>query len=189
MDYTFNGATKRITLSTGVVTLDLIDLHSRWKEWVLAGNAGFAQAFSTIGGETPKIPLYLFLSNGWKLIPQSANHTLVVMNGILETDDASEPFVDPAGSYSIRINREAPGIAIGYASSGIAGPSAETIAAAVVAALGDSTPVTTGAPTVAEITSGVLSALNATTIPVDMKKTNGITIIGTGSRLSPWRPA
>ena len=39
------------------------------------------------------------------------------------------------------------------------------------------------------IADAVLAALNATTIPVDMKKTNGITIIGTGSKLSPWRPA
>ena len=74
-------------------------------------------------------------------------------------------------------------------SVGSSGPSAESIAAAVVAALGGSAPVTSDAPTVDEITVGVLSALNATTIPVDMKKTNGITIIGTGSKLSPWRPA
>lgn len=135
MIYTFNGTTKRITLPMGAVTLDLIDLHSRWKEWVLLGNAGFAQAFSTIGGETPKIPLYLFLSNGWKIVPQSSNHTLSVTNGILETDDASEPFVDPAGSYSIRINRESPGIAIGYSTTGGTGPSAEAIATAVVNAM------------------------------------------------------
>jgi len=134
MIYTFNGVTKRITLPTGAVVLNLVDLHSRWKEWVLAGNAGFAQAFATIGGETPKIPLYLFLSNGWKIIPQSANHVLSVSNGILETDDASEPFVDPAGSYSIRINRESPGIAIGYASgAGATGPSVAEIVAGVMA--------------------------------------------------------
>lgn len=42
---------------------------------------------------------------------------------------------------------------------------------------------------IARIVQAVLAALQATTIPVDMKKTNGITIIGTGSRLSPWRPA
>ncbi len=134
MIYSFNGTTKRITLPSGAVVLDLVDLHSRWKEWVLAGNAGFAQAVATIGGETPKIPLYLFLSNGWKIVPQSANHTLSVTNGILETDDASEPFVDPVGSYSIRINRESPGIAIGYSTTGGTGPSAAEIAAAILAA-------------------------------------------------------
>ena len=40
-----------------------------------------------------------------------------------------------------------------------------------------------------DITRIVQAVLNATAIPVDMKKTNGITIMGTGSRLSPWRPA
>ena len=134
MAYTFNGVTKRITLSSGTVTLDLIDLHSRWKDWVGAGNARYSPTFSTIGGETPKIPLYLFLSNGWKIVPQSASHVLSVVNGILETDDASEPFVDPVGSYSIRINRESPGIAIGYSTTGGTGPTAEEIADATVAA-------------------------------------------------------
>jgi hypothetical protein len=129
--YTFNGVTKRITLSSGTVVLDLIDLHSRWKDWLLLGNAGFVQAFGTVGGETPKIPLYLFVSNGWKIVPQSANHALSVINGVLETDDASEPFVDPAGGYSIRIKLESPGIAIGYSSSGSTGPTAESIAAAI----------------------------------------------------------
>lgn len=131
MAYTFNGVTKRITLSSGTVVLDLIDLHSRWKDWLLLGNAGFVQAFGTVGGETPKIPLYLFVSNGWKIVPQSANHALSVINGVLETDDASEPFVDPAGGYSIRIKLESPGIAIGYSSSGSTGPTAESIAAAI----------------------------------------------------------
>ncbi len=156
MAYTFNGTTKRITLSS--VTLDLVDLHSRWKEWLLLGNAGFAPAFSTIGGETPKIPLYLFLSNSWKIVPQAANHVLTVTNGVLETDDDSEPFVDPVGSYSIRINRETPGIAIGYSTTGTLGP------------------------TPAEIAEAVLAALQASTVPLpaNVKKVNDYTVVGKG---------
>ena len=64
MAYTFSGAAKTITLSSGTVVLDLVDLHSRWKDWVFAGNAGFAQAFRAVGGDIPAIPLYLFLLNG-----------------------------------------------------------------------------------------------------------------------------
>lgn len=133
MAYTFNGVAKTITLSAGTVSLNLIDLHSRWKDWVLAGNAKYAQAFSTIGGETAKIPLYLFLSNGWKIIPQSANHVLSVINGILETDDASNPFQNPVGSYSIQIKLESPGIAIGYVSGGGSGASAAELVSALMA--------------------------------------------------------
>lgn len=131
MAYTFNGVTKRITLSSGTVVLDLLDLHSRWKEWLLLGNAGYEQAFRAVGGDIPAIPLYLFILNGWRIIPQSADHTLTVSNGVFEVEGGGDPFVDPVGSYKIRINREAPGIAIGYSSSGSTGPTADSIAAAI----------------------------------------------------------
>lgn len=132
MAYTFDGATKRITLPAGMVSLDLVDLFSRWKDWVRAGNAECLIALEAIGGEKPKIPLYLFLVNGWRIVPQSANHVLNVVNGVLDEEFDAEPFVDPAGSYKIRINRQAPGIAIGYSTSGGgSGPSAADIAAAV----------------------------------------------------------
>lgn len=132
MAYTFNGSTKRVTLPTGMVTLDLVDLHSRWKEWVLAGNAECLIAFSTVGGEITEIPLYLFMQNGWLIVPQSANHTLTVTNGILVGQGSADPFADPAGSYKIRINRQTPGIAIGYSTNGGgSGPTAADIAAAV----------------------------------------------------------
>lgn len=163
MAYTFNGVTKRITLSSGTVALDLLDLHSRWKEWLLLGNAGYEQAFRAVGGDIPAIPLYLFILNGWRIVPQGADHTLSVVNGVFEVEGGGDPFVDPAGSYKIRINREAPGIAIGYSSSGTTGPSAESIAAAV------------------------LAALNATTIPVDMQKTNGVEIVGDGTSGDKFR--
>lgn len=133
MAYTFNGVTKRITLSSGTVTLDLLDLHSRWKEWLLLGNAGYEQAFRAVGGDIPAIPLYLFILNGWRIVPQSSDHTLTVTKGVFEVDGGGDPFVDPAGSYKIRINREAPGIAIGYSSSGSTGPSVADIAAGVMA--------------------------------------------------------
>ena len=42
-------------------------------------------------------------------------------------------------------------------------------------------------PTASDIASAVLSALNATTIPVDAKKMNGATVTGDGSIVSPWR--
>jgi len=129
--YTFNGTTKRITLSTGTVTLDLVDLFSRWKDWVLAGNAETLLAFSTVGGEITEIPLYLFVQNGWLIVPQSADHVLNVTNGVLVGQGSADPFTDPVGSYKIRINRQVPGIAIGYSTSDSTGPSAADIAAAV----------------------------------------------------------
>jgi hypothetical protein len=129
--YTFNGATKRITLSSGTTSVDLIDLYSRWKDWMASGNAGYALAFSTVGGEISSIPLYLFIENGWRIIPQAADHTLHVINGLLDIVGGGDPFVDPAGAYKIRIYYEKPGIAIGYSTLGGSGPSASDIADAV----------------------------------------------------------
>lgn len=131
MAYTFNGATKRITLSSGTTSVDLIDLYSRWKDWMASGNAGYALAFSTVGGEISSIPLYLFIENGWRIIPQAADHTLHVINGLLDIVGGGDPFVDPAGTYKIRIYYEKPGIAIGYSTLGGSGPSASDIADAV----------------------------------------------------------
>lgn len=135
MAYTFDGSTKRITLPTGMVTLDLIDVFSRYKDWILAGNAECLLAFNTVGGDITEIPLYLFMQNGWLIVPQSANHTLTVTNGILVGQGSADPFTDPAGSYKIRINRQTPGIAIGYSTTGGTGPTAADIAAAVRADL------------------------------------------------------
>lgn len=164
--YTFNGTTKRVTLPSGMVTLDLVDLHSRWKEWILAGNAECLLAFSTVGGEITEIPLYLFMQNGWLIVPQSADHVLNVTNGILVGQGSADPFANPSGSYKIRINRQAPGIAIGYSTSGgSSGPSAADIAAAVLVVLQD------------------------TTIPVDLTKVRGQSLVGVGTELNPWGPA
>jgi hypothetical protein len=176
MAYTFNGVAKTITLSAGTVTLDLVDCHSRWKDWVFAGNAQYATAFRAVGGDIPAIPLYLFLLNGWRIVPQSANHILTVTNGVLEVDGGGEPFNDPVGTYVVRINRQTPGIAIGYSSNGVTGPSAADIAAAV------------------------LALAQVTPIHSDLRKVNGDMIIGhgipptydnTGTMTdpgNPWRP-
>lgn len=43
-------------------------------------------------------------------------------------------------------------------------------------------------PTAEQITAAVIAALNATTIPVDMRKVKGQTIGGTGTGSDPWGP-
>ena len=162
--YTFNGTTKRVTLAPGAVSLDLVDLHSRWKDWILAGNAECLLAFSTVGGEITEIPLYLFMQNGWLIVPQSADHSLTVTNGILVGQGAADPFTDPAGSYKIRINRQTPGIAIGYSTTGGSGSTA------------------------AEIAVELLAAMNASPPAVNIKKVNGYTVDGNGQPGTEWGP-
>lgn len=163
MAFTFDGSAKRIGLAAGTTTLVLAEMYSRWKDWVLAGNAGFLPAFSTVGGDIPAIPLYLFLENGWRIVPQAADHALAVIGGVLEVQGGGEPFVDPAGSFKIRVTRQAPGIAIGYSTSGVSGPTAGDIAAAVLAAMNTSPP------------------------GVDVRRMNGAQVVGNGSEIDPWR--
>ena len=47
--------------------------------------------------------------------------------------------------------------------------------------------LTPGGFTKEAVASAVVSALQATTIPVDTKKMNGSEIIGDGSEINPWR--
>lgn len=114
MAYAFDGAERLITL-TAITTLDVKDLYSRWKEWLKdTDEAHNAIAFLSVGGQPislsagTEIPAYLYLTNGWKIRPQEADHTLNVVNGVLLTDDDSDPFVDTVGAYTVRINYQQP---------------------------------------------------------------------------------
>lgn len=135
----FDGSSKIITLTSGTITLGVRDLWSRWVDWFLTNdNSKFLPAMANLGGEDidlsagTKIPIYLFLLNGWKIRPQPANHTLLVNDGILLVSGGGDPFIDPAGSYVIRINYQQPVQAIGFSTgSGITAQDKLDIAAAV----------------------------------------------------------
>lgn len=188
----FDPANKRVILDSASVTAT--ELYSRSCDWLaLSDNAKYGAVFRQVGsddlGAGLSIPPYFFLQNTWRVRPMESNHSLTI-TGNLFVEGGGVPVVSTLGTYQVNVNYTVPVQAQGISTSvGGSGPTAESIAAAVVAALGGSGPVSSDAPTVVEITAGLLDALNATTIPVDMKKTNGITIIGTGSKLSPWRPA
>ena len=104
---TFDGPNKLLILSS--VTLDLIAAWSAYKGWLLAGNAGYALAFDTVGGEPINpvsgtlVPLFLFQKNGWKVRPMEANHTLEVINGMLIGEGGGDPFVPTLGSYNVKV--------------------------------------------------------------------------------------
>jgi len=161
--YTFDAANKLVRCDPATTEIVLADLWSRWKDWVLAGNASALPAFDTVGGEIAAIPLYLFPVNGWKIKLPEADRTVRVTGGVLATADNSDPFVDPDGAFTVRVEREAPAIAIGYASGGASGPSSASIAAAVVA------------------------ALQAVRVPVNVKEMNDHVVIGTGAVGDNWR--
>lgn len=165
MSYTFDAAARLVRCNVGTTEIALADLWSRWKDWVLSGHAEALPAFDTVGGEIGAIPLYLFPRNGWRIKLPESDSTVRVTGGILATADDSDPFVNPDGDFVVRVERQAPAIAIGYSTSGGSAPSAGAVAAAVV------------------------GALEATTIPVDVKSMNGAEVIGDGTSGNKWRGA
>ncbi len=121
MAFTFDGATKRINLTAGTTTLDVRDLWSRWVDWVLTSDNGkYLLAFDSLGGDPidagagTYVPVYAFLTNGWRIKPQEAHHTLNVTNGILLVSGGGDPFVNTSGSFVVRINYQQPVQAISF---------------------------------------------------------------------------
>lgn len=136
MGYSFDGSQKVITLTSGTITLDVKDLYSRWKDWVLlSDNSKWELAFLVSGGDPidpgsgTSVPLYAFLANGWRIKPQEADHTLNVTNGVLLVDGGGDPFIDTNGSYVVRVNYQQPVQAITVATGGLTSQQAELLAA------------------------------------------------------------
>jgi hypothetical protein len=123
----FDGPAKIATLSLGTTALDVLDIYSRWKDWVAAGNAQYPEMFRPIGGDPidqsagTSIPLYAFMTNGWRIRPQAADHTLNVTGGVLLVDGGGDPFINPLGSYAVRISYSQPVQAITVSTGGGSG--------------------------------------------------------------------
>lgn len=140
MTINFDGDNLEISLSTGTTTLDVVDLYSRWKDWVkISDNAKYLVAFARadapgvpLGGDDidliagTTVPVYLFLTNGWRIRPQEASHTLTVTSGILLVLGGGDPFLDTLGTFTVRINYQQPVQAITVATGG-AGATAQEV--------------------------------------------------------------
>ena len=104
------------------------EMWSRYMDWLMLGdNSKHLPMLRTVGMDTPDIPLYVFLEPGVTLVVTNTSMPTVVGDGVIKTDDERDPF----GGAVVNVRYEAPGIAIGYSSSGNSGPTAESIAAAV----------------------------------------------------------
>lgn len=132
MAITFDPSTKRIILDSSYVEVQ--DLYSRWKEWVMTDdNAKYQQAFRVVGGDplggNLYVSLYCFLLNGWKIRPMEANHTLTI-HGNLADDTGTDPVVRTLGDYQVLVQYVVPERAQGIAVSG----SGSSLTAAQIAA-------------------------------------------------------
>lgn len=161
----FNGITKRITVLSGVTTINIRDdVYSAWIRWLERDdNTKFSSAMRATGLDV--IPGGFtgdsyFLTNGWKL-EYDAN--VVAISGILYSDDYTTPYW-----------------------SSVDQPIYPATVSSLVNTAVSTQNIVSG--DVASITAAVLAALNATTIPVDLRKINNTSVIGTGVSGDSWRP-
>lgn len=122
---TFSGSAKTITIGydAAITSVDVIDVYSRWKDWVLAGNAQYREAFGdSVGGESLGGGLFtgafFFLRNdlGWRIVPANSDHELRVIGGLYPTDAAQPIFSPPASANVLAvIQRSAESFAPGEA--------------------------------------------------------------------------
>jgi len=167
MAISIDPAAKRIVLDSTSVSATAI--YAAWVDWVATSdNAKYLPAFRSVGGDDLgdgiSIPPYYFLLNGWRVRPMEADQTLVI-TGNLFVDGGGDPIVPTLGSFNVLVKSVVPVQAQGISTSGSTGPSAESIAAAV------------------------LASLQATRLPVNTVEMNGADVIGNGSEADPWRGA
>lgn len=186
----FDGATKRIVVNSGVSLLDIqVDVYSAWVRWLeLEDNAKYLPAMRVSGGDP--IPGGLtgrtfFVTNGWKL---EYNPSAVAISGVLYSDDyataywssSDQPIYPAVVSSLVNSAIVTQNVVTGTALT------AEQTAAAVWQAAQRSLTESLD-PTTAQIVAAVVAALQATRIPVNTVEMNGADVIGDGSEADPWR--
>lgn len=156
----FDGVTKKITMDAAATTLDVVGMYSDYIDWALtATNLKYDFAFEQAGGRVidsgagTNIPAYTYLTNGWKVAPDEANHTLTVSGGILLVSGGGDPFDDTVGAYTVRINYQQPVQSIAISSGGGGGTTPAAVWSYATRELSSSgvTAVQSGLATSAEI--------------------------------------
>jgi len=113
MNVTFNGGSKLIIVDDSITDLDVeIDLYSDWKEWkVLNDNSKYLPAIRTVGGDpttgAKSVAPYFFLTNGWKIRPHEADHTLTIAGNLFVDNPetyGNNIIVPTLGEYTVMEN-------------------------------------------------------------------------------------
>ena len=121
---TFDGANRRIILNSTSVTAS--EIWSRYMDWLGAdsNNAKWGLAIQQVGGDSLGgglyIPLYFFLTNGWRVRPMEANHQLTITGNLFVAEGGS-PLVNTLGNYNVIAQYTVPVQAQAMATSGGSG--------------------------------------------------------------------
>jgi hypothetical protein len=137
MSFTFDGANKLIICDPGVTAFTAGDLYSRWKDWVREQtNAKWDRAFSdSLGGDSlgggASLGSYFFISNGWTIRPQEANHQLVVTGNLFPLPDTAPVFTATLGNFNVLITSQVSSLTQQVLTGGGGGADANSVADAV----------------------------------------------------------
>ena len=118
---TFDGANKRIVLTTATVSAS--EIWSRYMEWLSADsdNAKWGLAMTQVGGDDLGgglfIPIYVFLQNGWRVRPMESSHQLTITGNLFVAEGGS-PLVNTLGNYNVIAQYTVPVQAQAMATSG-----------------------------------------------------------------------
>lgn len=176
---TFDYANTTIIMDTAATEYSVPEVYSSWKDdMLLSSNFQYAFAFSQIGGNPTgganSVPFYTFINGtaSWKVRPDEADHTLNVTDGILVSNDSTDPFVDTLGAYTVRINYQQPVQAIAVTTGGGGGATAADVWSYATRRL--------SATGISDITTGLATETNATT-----NKDSIITILNALNDIAP----
>lgn len=136
MGFVFDGQNKRIVVDS-TAPFSAQDMYSRWKEWVLAGNAEWSEAFRSVAGDpispTQSVAPYFFLntSAGWRIRPHEANHELRVAGNLYSEDPDLSLFAPTLGAFTVTVVVERSASSIEVLTGGGSVPTANDVADAV----------------------------------------------------------
>ena len=111
MAISFDGPNKTITLSSGDTQVDVAEIYSAWKDWVMVGNAQFAAAFRVVGGDPLGGGAYaatnVFLQNdvGWRIKPPEEEIQIEIVGNLYAEAPATAWLAPTTGSYDTSVTR------------------------------------------------------------------------------------
>lgn len=106
----FDATNRRIILDSANITMSTV--FSRWEDWVAqSDNIKYLPAFRLVGGDVLltglDVPFYFFLTNGWRIRPMEADHTLVIEGNVF-VDGGGDPVVKTLGNFNVLIRSVVP---------------------------------------------------------------------------------
>lgn len=111
MAITFDGPTMTITLSSGDTTVEVSEIYSRWKDWViLSDNIKYLPAFRETGGDPLGGGVYagvnIFIRNdyGWRIKPPEEDIIINLIGNLYPEDPNQVWRASTTGDFDTAIN-------------------------------------------------------------------------------------